>query len=207
MASAAEGRGSTGGSTRTRRWPKLAPRRPDAAWPRMPAACSGGGGGPPVATAIRRPMAWASVRVRCSTTRQRRWCTWLRPWGLGAARTRRRRARPAGHGGRASRRGAERGRASEGERWGVGSSASSSIPRRGGRARGRGGRARGKEARQWWPRPRTRGVLEAFYRACGGRRYDRRGEPIWAASGLNQTLGQKRSLLTSDCSTFLIKEL
>ena len=154
MPSAAEGRGSTGGSTRTRRWPQLAPRRPDAAWPRTPAAYSGGGCCPPVATAIRRPMAWASVHARCSTTRQRRWCTWLRLWGLGAARTRRRRARPAGHGGRASRRGAERGRASEGERWGVGSSASSSIPRRGGRARGRGGRARGKEAQQWWGRSR-----------------------------------------------------
>ena len=46
--------------------------------------------------------------------------------------------------------------------------------------------------------------FEAFYRARGGRRYDRRGEPIWATSGLNQTLGQKRSFLTSDCSTFLI---
>ena len=49
--------------------------------------------------------------------------------------------------------------------------------------------------------------LEAFYRARGGRRYDRRGEPIWAASGLNQTLGQKRSLITSACSTFFIKAL
>jgi len=191
MPSAAEGRGSTSGSTRTRRSPQLALRRPDAAWPRTLAAWATAGGTNLPAAVLRWPMAWASVRARCSTTRQRRWCTWLRPWGLGAARTRRRRARPAGHGGRASRRGAERGRASEGERWGVGSSASSSIPRRGGRARGRGGRARGKEARQWWPRPRTRGVLEAFYRARGGRRYDRRGEPIWAASGLNQTLGQK----------------
>ena len=159
MPSAAEGRGSTGGSTRTRRWPQLAPRRPDVAWPRTPAAWTTAGGGSLPAAVLRWPMAWASVRVRCSTTRQRRWCTWLWPWGHGAARTRWQRARPAGHGGRASRRGAERGRASEGERWGVGSSASSSIPRRGGRARGRGGRARGKEARQWWPRPWTRGVL------------------------------------------------
>jgi len=152
MASAAEGRGSTGGSTRTRRWPQLAPRRPDAAWPRTPAAWTTAGGGSLPAAVLRWPMAWASVRARCSTTRQRRWCTWLWPWGHGAARTRWQRARPAGHGGRASRRGAERGRASEGERWGVGSSASISIPCR-------GGRARGKEARQWWPRPRTRGVL------------------------------------------------
>ena len=42
--------------------------------------------------------------------------------------------------------------ASEGERWGVGSSASTSVLRREGKARGKGGRARGKRARQWRPR-------------------------------------------------------
>ena len=42
--------------------------------------------------------------------------------------------------------------ASEGERWGVGSSASTFVLRREGRARGKGGRARGKRARQWRPR-------------------------------------------------------
>ena len=148
------------------------------------------------------------LRARRSGARWRRWWhTRKHAREHRAVGTRRRQARPAGQGRRASRRGAERGRASEGERWGVGSSASSSIPRRGGRARGRGGRARGKEAWQWWPRPRTRGVLEAFYRARGERQYDRRGEPIWAASGLNQTLGQKLSLFTSACSTFFIKAL
>ena len=63
MASAAEGRGSTGGSTRTRRWPQLAPRRPDAAWPRTPAAWTTTGGGSLPTAVLRWPMAWASVRA------------------------------------------------------------------------------------------------------------------------------------------------
>ena len=46
--------------------------------------------------------------------------------------------------------------------------------------------------------------FEAFYRARGGRRYGRRGKPIWADFGLNLAMGPKRSLLTSACSTFLV---
>jgi hypothetical protein len=34
-------------------------------------------------------------------------------------------------------------------------------------------------------------TTSTLHRARGGRRYDRRGEPIWATSGLNQSLGQK----------------
>jgi len=54
------------------------------------------------------------------------------------------------------------------------------------------GRAHSSGARQWWRRapawlPRTGHAppFEEFYRACGGRRYGRRGESIWAASRLN----------------------
>ena len=71
MASAAEGRGSTGGSTRTRRWPQLAPRRPDVAWPRTPAAWTTAGGGSLPAAAMAAPL-WcsqsASERVRRNGT-------------------------------------------------------------------------------------------------------------------------------------------
>ena len=42
MPSAAEGRGSTGGSTLTRQRPRLGPRWPTAAWPRAGGGCSGG---------------------------------------------------------------------------------------------------------------------------------------------------------------------
>jgi len=44
----------------------------------------------------------------------------------------------------------------------------------------------------------------ACCRTPGVRRRGQGGEPIWATSRPNQTLGQKWSLLTSDCSTFLI---
>ena len=61
------------------------------------------------------------LRARRSGARWRRWWhTRKHAREHRAVGTRRRQARPAGQGGRASRRGAERGRASEGERWGVG---------------------------------------------------------------------------------------
>ena len=61
------------------------------------------------------------LRARRSGARWRRWWhTRKHAREHRAVGMRRWQARPAGQGGRVSRRGAERGRASEGERWGVG---------------------------------------------------------------------------------------
>ena len=46
--------------------------------------------------------------------------------------------------------------------------------------------------------------IEAIRRTGGVRRSVRRGARFWARSGPNQLLGQKRSLLYTACSTFLI---
>ena len=60
--------------------------------------------------------------------------------------------------------------------------------------------ARGSGAQLWWGRPACMEEASAFRRARGGQGSGRRGRRFWAFSGLNWTLGQKRSLLTSACS-------
>ena len=47
-------------------------------------------------------------------------------------------------------------------------------------------------------------ATEAIPRARGGHQRRQGGEPIWAGSGSNWTLGQKQSLLTLACSTYFI---
>jgi hypothetical protein len=74
--------------------------RHTVAWGGQATSSRGGEGSSSDGRLLQLSMAWVSVHVRCSTTRRRRWCTWLRPWGLGAVRTRVAASWAAGHGGR-----------------------------------------------------------------------------------------------------------
>jgi len=65
---------------------------------------------------------------------------------------------------------------------------------------GGGGAPRGA----WRPCPQHASFIEAKFWIGGGRRWGWGGEPIWAVSGANWTLGLKWSLKPANCSSFFI---
>ena len=193
--------GSLRGIVRTCWSPCLAPLRPEASRPHAQAArwrtCR-----------QRRPSGGSSARLRCAGRRVRRGrgggaCGY--GYGGMGERERLRSELAGGHGDSAAQE--RRGRVREGRESGErlrerkASSTRTQLSPSSSTRWQRGAAQLGA----WRTRTRRASPTGAFHRARGGRRSSQGGTPVWATSGPNWTLGQKRSLFTTSCTTTLIK--